>query len=123
MLNWRGHPHVIGALTAVGARGTYSVERVGPEWILQGRGHDGLSMLAIPHEGKAFASLDCQASVVVSGYPSELYDDALCGWDRVEIHTMTGQSRGESRGRTEVVWSNRPIADQRSLFDVRGEPA
>lgn len=67
--------------------------------------------------------MGCQASVVVSGYPSELYDDALCGWDRVEIHTMTGQSRGESRGRTEVVWSNRPIADQRSLFDVRGEPA
>lgn len=58
MLNWRGHPHVIGALTAVGARGTYSVERVGPEWILQGRGHDGLGMLAIPCEGKAFASLD-----------------------------------------------------------------
>ncbi|ART68173.1 hypothetical protein BTO20_05845 [Mycobacterium dioxanotrophicus] len=58
MLQWTSHDHIIGTQTAVGMRGVYSVQRVGPEWILQGQGHDGLTMLAIPVEGKAFASLD-----------------------------------------------------------------
>jgi DNA adenine methylase len=58
--------------------------------------------------------------VVVSGYPSELYDDALRGWDRVEIPTMTGQAK-TNHSRTEVVWSNRPISEQQSLFE--SEPA
>jgi DNA adenine methylase len=62
----------------------------------------------------------CRASVVVSGYPSELYDDALRGWDRVEIPTMTGQAK-TNHSRTEVVWSNRPISEQQSLFE--SEPA
>ncbi|OFB37945.1 DNA methyltransferase [Mycolicibacterium sp. (ex Dasyatis americana)] len=62
--------------------------------------------------------MGCQASVVLSGYPSDLYDDALASWDRIDISTMTGQSRGEGRGRTEVLWSNRPLTDQRSLFDL-----
>ncbi|MGC7194402.1 hypothetical protein RA997_22920 [Mycobacteroides abscessus subsp. abscessus] len=39
-------------------RGTYTVQSVGREWILQGVGHDGLPMLALPAEGKAFAALD-----------------------------------------------------------------
>ncbi|WP_166905960.1 hypothetical protein [Mycobacterium sp. DL440] len=58
MLNWSSHEHMIGTLVSVGAKGEYSVQRVGPEWILQGRGHDGLTMLAIPFQGKAFATLD-----------------------------------------------------------------
>lgn len=58
ILQWKSHDHMVGTLTAVGARGVYSLQRVGPEWILQGQGHDGLTMLAIPVEGKAFASLD-----------------------------------------------------------------
>ncbi|OBC14103.1 hypothetical protein A5784_30775 [Mycobacterium sp. 852013-50091_SCH5140682] len=40
-----------------GARGEYRIERIGQEWILNGRGHDGVSMLALP-EGRAFASLE-----------------------------------------------------------------
>lgn len=78
------------------------------------RGHD-------EHLELIQALLSCKSSVVLSGYASELYDDALTGWDRIEIQTMTGQSKGETRGRTEVVWSNRHITDQRSLFDVDGE--
>lgn len=57
MLKWRSHDDMIGTIVAVGMRGEYSVQRVGPEWILQGIGHDGLGMLAVPSEGKAFASL------------------------------------------------------------------
>lgn len=64
------------------------------------------------------ALLECRASVVLSGYPSELYDTVLAGWTRLEIPTMTGQSNGANQERTEVLWSNRPIAEQPSLFDM-----
>lgn len=58
ILQWKSHDHMVGTLAAWGLRGVYSVEKVGREWILQGRGHDDLPMLALPVEGKAFASLD-----------------------------------------------------------------
>lgn len=73
---------------------------------------------AVGHQELLDALMGCKASVVLSGYASDLYDDALQGWDRIDIRTMTGQSKGESRGRTEVLWSNRSIASQRSLFEV-----
>lgn len=57
-----------------------------------------------------------RASVVLSGYSSELYDAALAGWSHIQIPTTTGQD-GTRRERTEVVWSNRAIA-QPTLFDV-----
>lgn len=41
-------------------------------------------------------------AVMISGYPSEMYDRALAGWNRVEFQVMT-------RGRTwatEVLWFN-----------------
>ena len=59
----------------------------------------------------------CRAAVVLSGYPSELYDTALAGWDRIEIPTGTGQyARGEWSVRTEVLWSNRPFGAPPGLF-------
>lgn len=64
------------------------------------------------------ALLACRASVLLSGYPSELYDTALAGWDRLEIPTMTGQGK-TNRARTEVIWSNRPLASQ-AVFDYGG---
>ncbi|MEU9515886.1 DNA adenine methylase [Micromonospora sp. NPDC048169] len=51
--------------------------------------------------------LRCKASVVLSGYASELYDTALAGWSRVEIAAFNGN--GREGARTEVVWSNREI--------------
>lgn len=57
MLNWTTHDHMVGTLCAVGARGIYSVQRVGPEWVLQGVGHDDLPMLALPLHGKPFQTL------------------------------------------------------------------
>ncbi|CAN3132275.1 DNA adenine methylase [Mycobacterium sp. smrl_JER01] len=63
-----------------------------------------------------WALTNCAASVLVSGYSSELYETALQGWSRVEIPTMTGQA-GSNHARTEVIWSNRPINDQPSLFE------
>lgn len=62
----------------------------------------------------------CQASVVLSGYPSPLYDAALAGWHRVEASAWTGN--GIRNGaptadgdRTEVLWSNRTLGQQRPL--------
>lgn len=54
------------------------------------------------------ALLRCEASVVLSGYASELYETALAGWARVEIASFNGNAGG-SGTRTEVVWSNREV--------------
>lgn len=63
----------------------------------------------------------CRAAVVLSGYSSALYDAHLSGWSRVEFATGTGQStRGEWQNRTEVLWSNRPIAGPTGLFELGG---
>ncbi|SIC55620.1 D12 class N6 adenine-specific DNA methyltransferase [Mycobacteroides abscessus subsp. abscessus] len=60
--------------------------------------------------------LRCRASIVVSGYESELYSEALVGWDRTEM-AATSQG-GTNVARTEVLWCNRPISQQLSLGDV-----
>lgn len=85
-------------------------------------GRYATEMLDEPEHRKLIDQLlACRASIVLSGYASPLYDDALAAWDRVEFQAGTGQSaRGEWSTRTEVVWSNREIS-QPSLFDA--EPA
>ncbi len=58
------------------------------------------------HEDLAAALHACEAAVVLSGYPSPLYDALYGDWIRYEYATWTGQ--GNSRaGRTEVAWVNR----------------
>lgn len=69
------------------------------------------------HADLLAALTECRSVVMLSGYPSPLYDDALAGWDRVEIQTATGQG-GDWQNRTEVVWCNRPMPRQQSLFDL-----
>lgn len=53
--------------------------------------------------------------MVLSGYNSPLYQELYDGWYRHEIATMTGQAN-QWKARTEVLWSNRPLATQQSLF-------
>ncbi|VUA83711.1 Site-specific DNA methylase [Klebsiella pneumoniae] len=48
-------------------------------------------------------SLPCTASVILSGYPSDLYDHQLVGWRSKEFQAMT---RGGAR--TEKIWMNYP---------------
>jgi DNA adenine methylase len=67
----------------------------------------------LPHETEhralATALRACKATVVVSGYPSALYDQELFpDWHRHQLHTGTGQG-GRWATRTEVLWSNRPF--------------
>lgn len=57
----------------------------------------------------------CRAKVCLSGYRSPLYDNALAGWERVEIGAWTGQ--GSRWGaRTEVLWMN--YTPHPALFEV-----
>lgn len=49
------------------------------------------------------AAIDAsRAMVVISGYPSDLYDSAMKGWHRVETNTHTDGAKA----RTEVLWIN-----------------
>lgn len=57
-----------------------------------------------------------RASVALSGYPSPLYDDLYRDWDRHSFAASTGQG-GTWESRTEVLWSNRPLGVQPSLWD------
>lgn len=68
------------------------------------------------HEDLAAALHDCEATVVLSGYHSPLYDDLYAGWARVEMSAWTGNGiRGEATktagDRVEVLWSNRPLGE------------
>lgn len=56
------------------------------------------------HAGFLRAILRLPCRVLVSGYPSKLYDDALAGWNRDEFQVMT---RGHTWA-TEVLWFNYP---------------
>lgn len=70
------------------------------------------------HRELAEALHACKAGVVLSGYPSPLYDELYAGWHRVEIPARTGQARTWQR-RTEVLWSNRPFPNVTpTLFEV-----
>lgn len=64
------------------------------------------------HRELARALHGCAAAVVLSGYPSPLYDGLYGGWDRVQCPAATGNGRPGARARTEVLWSNRPLGAQ-----------
>lgn len=61
------------------------------------------------HRELASALCATRAAVVLSGYPSDLYDlDLYPDWHRIEMPAFTGQG-GKWDNRTEVLWSNRPL--------------
>lgn len=69
------------------------------------------------HRELAEALRAARAAVVLSGYDSPLYRGLYDGWHRHEIRTGTGQANGW-RDRVEVLWSNRPLGVQPSLFEL-----
>ena len=71
----------------------------------------------VDHRALAEALHVARAAVVISGYPSDLYDRELyVGWDRHTIAASTGQG-GTWANRVEVLWSNRPLGPT-PLFDL-----
>lgn len=73
------------------------------------------------HRELAEALLAARSAVVLSGYPSPLYDELFAGWDRVSMATRTTQ--GTTSERIEVLWSNRPLGAQPALFHLTTEEA
>jgi DNA adenine methylase len=69
------------------------------------RGADYTHELSEADHAELLAFLETlQGSVLLCGYPSKLYDDALSGWQRIERPAMACGARP----RTEVLWINRP---------------
>lgn len=63
----------------------------------------------------------CRSAVLLSGYPSPLYDELYGDWHRTEVAVQrpTTNRRGSTgRAGLEVVWSNRPLSHQADLFEV-----
>jgi DNA adenine methylase len=49
----------------------------------------------------------CKGKVMLSGYPSGLYDEALAGWNRHTFDVPNHAAGGKKKGReTEVLWCN-----------------
>lgn len=70
------------------------------------------------HRDLAEALNAARAAVVLSGYPSPLYDELYDGWYRAEIAARADNGTAGQRTRTEVLWSNRPFpAAEATLFD------
>ncbi len=75
-------------------------------------------MTEADHRALAEAVRASAAAVVLSGYPSPLYDELYDGWHRVELSGHTGQG-GAGKRTVEVLWSNRPLGQQLDLFTAR----
>jgi DNA adenine methylase len=67
---------------------------------------------------------DCRATVVLSGYRSDLYDGMYAEWFRHEMTASTTQGNGDHR-RVEVLWSNRETRHKDEITDasVTGLPS
>lgn len=79
------------------------------------------------HRDLAEVLTGAASAVVLSGYHSPLYDELYADWYRVEMSAWTGNGvRGEASktdgNRTEVLWSNQPIAEP-DLFSLEGATA
>ena len=67
---------------------------------------------AADHRALAGVLGAARATVVLSGYPSEMYEELYAGWWRVDRRVLCRASNGRSGAnhhRTEVLWSNRPL--------------
>lgn len=59
------------------------------------------------------------AVVVLSGYPSPLYDDLYADWSYIDIAVTAHSSNARTKsrtGRTERIWRNRPIEPDLTLW-------
>lgn len=87
---------------------------------------DFLCDMGLPDDHRRLAEVlrSTEATVVLSGYHSPLYDDLYGDWERIEIpvHVHSSNSLTNTRGeRVEVLWSNRPLNEGR--FDFVGAAA
>lgn len=72
------------------------------------------------HRRLAEAAHACTATVLLSGYSSPLYGELYADWHHIEWDVTRPSSNRSGRAAdmaTEVLWSNRPLDRQVSLFD------
>jgi DNA adenine methylase len=66
-----------------------------------------LEMSAADHRQLLETLRGCRGKVLLSGYPSPLYDAALAGWNRYPFDVPNNAAGGAKKGReTEIVWCN-----------------
>lgn len=78
---------------------------------------------AAEHERLARVLRSTPATVILSGYPSPLYDELYDGWQRLDYQVTAHSSnsrRGERTGRVESIWTNRPVDGPTRLFEYAG---
>ena len=80
---------------------------VDPPYLGSTRGRNTLYAREMPNADEHARLLDallaCRGQVILSGYASPLYDEALTTWERIEV----GARDQASRDRVEVLWANR----------------
>ena len=80
---------------------------VDPPYLGSTRGRNTLYAREMPNADEHARLLDallaCRGQVILSGYASPLYDEALTTWERIEV----GARDQASRDRVEVLWINR----------------
>lgn len=70
------------------------------------------------HRDLAEALMVCRAHVVLSGYDSALYAELYAAWHTVRMPASTGNARRGEQIRTEVLWSNRELGQERGLWEA-----
>src|SRR6516162_7048363 len=66
-----------------------------------------LEMSVTQHEELLHVNLDVMGEVMLSGYPSGMYDTRLSGWSRHEFRLPNSAASGlMKRDMTEVMWCN-----------------
>lgn len=93
---------------------------VDPPYVRSARTSSGYRYEMTDDDHRALAEVlhTCAAAVVLSGYPSPLYDlELFPGWHRTDLAGHTSQG-GAGKVTTEALWSNRPLGAQDSLFSV-----
>lgn len=85
------------------------------------RARDYLLDMPHPDQHRALAEVlhGCAATVLLSGYPSPLYDELYADWWRVEqrVQRPTTNRRGSTGAAgVEVIWSNQPLPGDVPLF-------
>ncbi len=66
-----------------------------------------LEMTAADHRELLDTLKGCKGKVMLSGYPSAFYDDALAGWSRHSFDLPNNAAGGSIKGRqSEVLWCN-----------------
>lgn len=106
-------------MIAAYGKGRRTLMYVDPPYVGEVRERNYRNEMLSPEEHRELAKSlhSCAATVVLSGYASTLYDTELFSdWYRVELSTATSQG-GTYKGRTEVLWSNRPLRSV-ALSDV-----